>query len=146
MLLTILNKHRKPSSIGFVFYSMRSSSPQTINTSFTSSSKWGRDFSLFHLLIHGLFKDAASSSDNKDSINLVIDNELEIMWKEAVMAQCKIPSRYLPKWLRKTTIYLSQDRRPPDRDYNARIFKNFQKCRSFGLYVHFYSHSKWSCI
>jgi hypothetical protein len=49
-----------------------------------------------------------------------VNNELEKMWKEAVVAQFKILFRNFLEGPRKTMKYFGQNSRPPGRDMNQR--------------------------
>jgi hypothetical protein len=47
-------------------------------------------------------------------------NELERIWKEAVVTYFKVLSRRLPGWAEENHKILIQDNRPSDRDLNPR--------------------------
>jgi hypothetical protein len=46
---------------------------------------------LIYVFICGLFSDAVSNSEYIALNDLLLNNELERMWKEAVVAYCTIP-------------------------------------------------------
>jgi hypothetical protein len=54
-------------------------------------------FGTEYLFIYSLFNDAFIISDYiASNERMIVNNELESMWKEAVMAQFKVLSRHLP--------------------------------------------------
>jgi hypothetical protein len=54
-------------------------------------------FVFIYLFIYSLFNDAFSISDYiASNKRMIVNNELERMWKETVVAQFKVLSRHLP--------------------------------------------------
>jgi hypothetical protein len=69
--------------------------------------------------IDSLFNDAFSGADNiASNKRMIANNELERMWKEAVVAYLRHCPGICLERLRKTTKTFSQDRRFPGRDLN----------------------------